>query len=141
MSLGDVDAKFPGQSFEKNIAPSPSRENPGQVYPKSDPKAAPAESIPGTGGEHNPPLSQALSNPFVLDDALNALDHALTRAISIMEGDADASGASAEGETLTNKFRGWQSELFDLRKRAARGGQEVADDQRGHASQGGFFAD
>ena len=112
-----------------------------QVYPKFDPKAAPSESIPGTGGEHNPPVGQALSNPFVLDDSLDALDHALTQAISTIESDADASGASAEGEALLSKFRGWQSELFELRKKAAHGGKEVGGGQRGHASRGGLFAD
>ncbi|GJE92946.1 hypothetical protein PsYK624_091050 [Phanerochaete sordida] len=49
MSMGDADAKFPNQSSGA-IPPSPSRENPGAVYPKSDPKAAPSESVPGTGG-------------------------------------------------------------------------------------------
>ncbi|KAB5594445.1 hypothetical protein CTheo_2076 [Ceratobasidium theobromae] len=35
-SLGEADAKFPSAS-KHGIPPSPSRENPGQVYPKSDP--------------------------------------------------------------------------------------------------------
>ncbi|KAH9921112.1 uncharacterized protein B0H18DRAFT_880467, partial [Fomitopsis serialis] len=135
------DAKFPGQSFEKNIPPSPSRENPGQVYPKSDPRAAPHESVPGTGGAHNPPVGQTLSNPFVLDDALDGLDHSLARAISTIENDADASGTSAESETLLSKFRGWQSDLVALRRKGARVGREVQGGQQGHTNQGGMFAD
>ncbi|KZT59484.1 hypothetical protein CALCODRAFT_516089 [Calocera cornea HHB12733] len=41
MSLGDADAKFPGQSGE-GLPPAKTRENPGQVYPKSDPQSAPS---------------------------------------------------------------------------------------------------
>ncbi|KAH9837921.1 uncharacterized protein C8Q71DRAFT_569091 [Rhodofomes roseus] len=141
MSLGDADAKFPGQSLEKNIPPSPSRENPGQVYPKSDPHAAPHESVPGTGGAHNPAVGQTLSNPFVLDDAFDGLDHALAKAITAIESDTDASGGSAESETLLSKFRGWQNELVGLRRKGARGGREVQGGQQGHASQGGMFTD
>ncbi|TFY76161.1 hypothetical protein EWM64_g7850 [Hericium alpestre] len=47
MTLGDSDAAFPGQHSDA-IPPSPSRENPGQVYPKSDPTAAPPDSVPGS---------------------------------------------------------------------------------------------
>ncbi|KZP01576.1 hypothetical protein CALVIDRAFT_559387 [Calocera viscosa TUFC12733] len=41
MSLGDADAKFPGQGGD-GLPPPKTAENPGQVYPKSDPQAAPA---------------------------------------------------------------------------------------------------
>jgi len=41
MSLGEADAKFPGQSGEGQ-APPKTAENPGQVYPKSDPQSAPS---------------------------------------------------------------------------------------------------
>ena len=109
------------------------------MYPRSDPNAAASESILGTGGAHNPPIGQILSNPFVLNDALNALDHALTRVISTIENDADASGASAESGSLLSKFRGWQGELVGLRK-GAHGAQE-AEEPQGHASQGGMFTD
>lgn len=111
------------------------------MYPKSDPKAAAPESIPGTGGAQNPSVGQILSNPFVLNEALDALDHALARAISTIENDADASGASAEGETLLLKFRGWQDELVGLRKKGARDGEEVGSGPQGNASQGGMFTD
>ena len=82
-----------------------------------------------------------MSNPYVLDEALDGLDHALARVISTIESDAHASGISAEGETLLSKFRGWQGELVGLRRKGARGGKEVEGGQRGHASQGGMFAD
>jgi len=36
-TMGEADAKFPTAS-DNGIAPSPTRENPGQVYPKSDPQ-------------------------------------------------------------------------------------------------------
>ncbi|KAA1466880.1 hypothetical protein DENSPDRAFT_831787, partial [Dentipellis sp. KUC8613] len=45
-SLGEADAKFPG-SQSTALPPSPSAENPGQVYPKSDPKPAPPDTVPG----------------------------------------------------------------------------------------------
>jgi len=38
-SLGEADAKFPGQENQNAIPPSPTRENPGAVYPKSSPEA------------------------------------------------------------------------------------------------------
>ncbi|EIN05266.1 hypothetical protein PUNSTDRAFT_137951 [Punctularia strigosozonata HHB-11173 SS5] len=51
--LHAADAKFPENQLgsEHGKAPeTPSKENPGNVYPKSDPEPAPAHSIPGTGG-------------------------------------------------------------------------------------------
>ncbi|KAI0759042.1 hypothetical protein C8Q74DRAFT_1301705 [Fomes fomentarius] len=62
MSLGEANAKFPGQ-HAAGLPPSPSRENPGQVFPHSDPKAAPRGSVPGTGEEREPYTTEALGNP------------------------------------------------------------------------------
>ncbi|KAI0060094.1 hypothetical protein BV25DRAFT_1993122 [Artomyces pyxidatus] len=47
-TMGEADAKFPHQSGE-GLPPAPTKENPGQVYPKSDPSPAPRASVPGSG--------------------------------------------------------------------------------------------
>ncbi|TFY81390.1 hypothetical protein EWM64_g2625 [Hericium alpestre] len=41
-----ADAKFPGSTSDA-LPPSPTPENPGAVYPKTDPTPAPPDSIPG----------------------------------------------------------------------------------------------
>ncbi|EJU03666.1 hypothetical protein DACRYDRAFT_105828 [Dacryopinax primogenitus] len=43
MSLGEADAKFPGQGGN-GLPPPKTAENPGQVYPKSDPQIAPSST-------------------------------------------------------------------------------------------------
>ena len=86
-------------------------------------------------------MGKTLSNPYVLDDAFDALDHALTRAISTIEGDTHASGASAESETLLSKFRGWQSELVQLRRKGGQGAKGIDGGRHAVASGGGLFAD
>ncbi|KAF8314688.1 hypothetical protein DL93DRAFT_2167113 [Clavulina sp. PMI_390] len=47
MSLGEADAKFPNQGEKPEAAPSPTRENPAAVYPKSSPEADPSAQTPG----------------------------------------------------------------------------------------------
>ncbi|KZT22984.1 hypothetical protein NEOLEDRAFT_1137063 [Neolentinus lepideus HHB14362 ss-1] len=76
MSLSEADAKFPGQVLPtKTEAPEPCKENPGQVYPKVDPKPAEPGTEPGTGGAHEsreayrrePAASSAESGPMFKD--------------------------------------------------------------------------
>ncbi|TFK48280.1 hypothetical protein OE88DRAFT_1810579 [Heliocybe sulcata] len=76
MSLSEADAKFPGQEPPtKTEAPEPTRENPGQVYPKVDPQPAQPGSEPGTGGAHEskeaykrePAASSVESGPMFSD--------------------------------------------------------------------------
>jgi len=137
MSMGEADAKFPGQSSPA-IAPSPTRENPGQVYPKSDPKAAPTESVPGTGGEHNPTAKNVLGNPYAFQGALRKLDSSLTDVISTIESEESSVGASEEVETLVAKFKGWREELGSLlsaRSRVVNGAEDSSP------ANGGMFAD
>jgi len=135
--MGDADAKFPGQRSPA-IPPSPTRENPGQVYPKSDPTAAPSESVPGTGGEHNPTVNLALGNPFALQSAFANLDKSLDSVISTIESEESSVGASEEVETLLNKFKGWRSELMSLRS----GHKKVVDGTgEGSPAKGGMFTD
>ncbi|OCH90844.1 hypothetical protein OBBRIDRAFT_776184 [Obba rivulosa] len=120
MSLGDADAKFSSneQYISKqtpDIPPSPSRENPGQVYPKSDPRAAPHESIPGTGGEHEPGLNNAMGNPYALESIFDDLDHSLTNVIAALQHEESSVGASTDEDVLLQKFKGWREELLKIR--------------------------
>ncbi|CCM05907.1 uncharacterized protein FIBRA_08145 [Fibroporia radiculosa] len=133
-----ADAKFPGQYSPTTTPPSPTRENPGQVYPKTDPKAAPAETIPGTGGEHAPPFENLIGNPYAFDSSLDKLDSSLSDIITIIKGETSRVGTSGETEVLLRKFSGWRHELFALRS----GRTKVVD--RGHdetPAQGGMFTD
>ncbi|KAJ2991988.1 hypothetical protein NUW54_g8049 [Trametes sanguinea] len=141
MSMGDSDSKFPGQ---RNFAipPSPSRENPGQVYPQSDPQPAPPESVPGTGGERNPRSDDILGNPYVLEDAFSKLDSALTEVISSIQGETRSVGAAASENALLAKFTRWRDELTDIRK--GRKNLGSAGNSPGNAAteqQGGLFTD
>ncbi|KAI0030447.1 hypothetical protein K488DRAFT_87750 [Vararia minispora EC-137] len=45
-TLGESDAKFPKTTTD-GLPPSPSRENPGAVFPKTDPSTAPRITSPG----------------------------------------------------------------------------------------------
>ncbi|KAI0670228.1 hypothetical protein C8Q78DRAFT_1079211 [Trametes maxima] len=141
MSMGDADAKFPGQ--RTGIPPSPTRENPGQVFPQSDPQPAPAESVPGTGGSRSPPAEEALGNPYVLEDAFSKLDRALTEVISKIRGEERSVGSAANGDGLLRKFEGWQYELTQLRSggRSWRGTTERATDTATGDQEGGLFVD
>ncbi|THH30309.1 hypothetical protein EUX98_g3877 [Antrodiella citrinella] len=123
MSLGDADAKFP-DSTAHGLPPSPSRENPGQVFPKSDPKAAPAGAIPGTGGDHEP--SSFMGNPFALQGVYNKLDSALDGVISALE---------------VRKFKGWKSELDAMRRSGQTRGHALPEGDRGAQQEGGMFTD
>ncbi|KAI0651214.1 hypothetical protein C8Q79DRAFT_1004517 [Trametes meyenii] len=153
MSMGDapsmmvvlaVDAKFPGQ--RTGIPPSPTRENPGQVFPQSDPKgeSAPAESVPGTGGGRSPPAEEALGNPYVLEDAFSKLDGALTEVISKIRREERSVGAATNGDELLRKFEDWQSQLTQLRGggRSWRSTAERATDTAaGDQQESGLFVD
>ncbi|CAL1698129.1 unnamed protein product [Somion occarium] len=134
MSLGDADAKFPGNT-DSAIPPSPSRENPGQVYPKSDPQAAPVESVPGTGGEHEP--GSFFGNPYAFDSVFGKLEHALNETISAVENEGQSVGASSNENAMLQKLRGWRTELDILRS----GKQGFGRVHRGTPQEGGMFTD
>ncbi|KII90132.1 hypothetical protein PLICRDRAFT_40334 [Plicaturopsis crispa FD-325 SS-3] len=137
MSLGEADAKFPGR-IDKALPPSPSRENPGQVYPKSDPAAAPANSVPGTGSVPTP--HSAIGNPFLFASVLEKLDHSLSEVISAIENETNAMGESSEEAALLEKFKSWRQDLDRVRAgetMASRG----AEFQYEPAEEGGMFAD
>ncbi|EMD35122.1 hypothetical protein CERSUDRAFT_54332 [Gelatoporia subvermispora B] len=115
-----VDSKFPEDAkyiskVTPDIPPSPSRENPGQVYPRSDPQAAPSESVPGTGGEHEAGFMQSMSNPFALESILGDLDHSLSKVVATLQREEASAGASTDEDALLRKFKGWQQELLQIR--------------------------
>ncbi|KAF9221826.1 hypothetical protein BS17DRAFT_784775 [Gyrodon lividus] len=110
--LGEADAKFPGQTGG-GIAPSPTRENPGQVYPKSDPQAAPASTIPGTGFQ--PDLSSVIGNPYLFENALSRLDDSLDDLIRILENEEATVGSSSKELKYLEKFQSWRDELKEMR--------------------------
>ncbi|KAH9852895.1 hypothetical protein C2E23DRAFT_138125 [Lenzites betulinus] len=142
MSMGDANSKFPGQRAA-GLPPSPSRENPGQVFPQSDPKAAPAETVPGTGGGGGG--GAGLGNPYVLDDAFARLDGALGGVIDKVRGEAGAAGE----DTLLRKLEGWRGELTQIRGggggglKSAAGGARGREDESalGNQQEGGMFTD
>ncbi|TFK36535.1 hypothetical protein BDQ12DRAFT_699583 [Crucibulum laeve] len=112
MSLGEADAKFPGQAT--GLPPSPSRENPGQISPTP-----------------NPGIEQAIGNPFLMNNALQKLDHALGDVLEILENEESAQGSSREENTLLWKFREWKDDLQRMRS-----GNVTASEQ-----EGGMFTD
>lgn len=118
------------------------------MFPKSDPKgthdlsvvdiyrlivcnlAAPAESVPGTGGEREP--TSVMGNPYALKGALSKLDQALSEAISSLEGEESSVGSSANENALVQKFKSWQAELLHLsRGQGGSGGQATGNPQEG----------
>ncbi|RDX47592.1 hypothetical protein OH76DRAFT_1484513 [Lentinus brumalis] len=88
MSMGDADAKFP---------------------------AAPAETVPGTGGGHQTPTGGLLGNPYVLEESFSRLDHALTEIISKIQGEGKSVGADSNEDALVRKFLSWRDELTQIR--------------------------
>ncbi|KAI0632935.1 hypothetical protein C8Q77DRAFT_1073890 [Trametes polyzona] len=136
MSMGDVDSKFPGQR-SNGLPPSPSRENPGQVFPQSDPK----ESVPGTGGEREPRGDELLGNPYVLEDAFAKLDGALSEIISKIQSESRSVGAAAGEDALLEKFEGWRSELAQLRSGRRAHASGSAESSVVNQQEGGLFTD
>lgn len=138
MSLGDADAKFP-QSTANGLPPSPSRENPGQVFPKSDPKAAPSGAVPGTGGDEEP--SSFMSNPFALQSVYDQLSRALEEVISALEGEERSAGSSANEDATVRKFKGWKAELEVIRRSGQAQARAPPGGDSGAQQEGGLFTD
>ncbi|KAI6118199.1 hypothetical protein F5141DRAFT_606788 [Pisolithus sp. B1] len=106
------DAKFPGQEGG-GVPPSPSAVNPGQVYPKSSPHAAPRGSVPGSGTP--PGTSCVIGNPYLFEDALRKLENSLDDLIQIVGSEQKASGGSQKAAGLLQKFENWKDELRAVR--------------------------
>ncbi|KAH7911261.1 hypothetical protein BJ138DRAFT_1085944 [Hygrophoropsis aurantiaca] len=130
--MWNEDAKFPGQSGD-GIPPSPSRENPGQVYPKSDPQAAPS---PVPGGNGSPSL---LGNPYLLEEPLHKLEVALGNVIDILERERKVAGGSSGEANLVQKMKNWRNEVSTIR--ATKGRDYTFGHSGTSAEAGGMFAD
>ncbi|KAE9403408.1 hypothetical protein BT96DRAFT_990270 [Gymnopus androsaceus JB14] len=125
MSLGEAEAKFPTSVGSPDIPPSPTVENPGQVYPRSDPHPAHLHTIPGTGRSNS---SQTLiGNPFLMREAFAKVDHALGNVIDILEREETS----------------WRAELDEIRA-----GQRTPETSKSRSSsrvppehEGGMFTD
>ncbi|KAI5992410.1 hypothetical protein EDD15DRAFT_986138 [Pisolithus albus] len=109
--LGE-DAKFPGQEGGGG-PPLPSAVNPGQVYPKSSPHAAPKGSIPGSGTQ--PGTSCVIGNPYLFEDALQRVENSLDHVIQIIESEQKASGGADQATDILEKFESWKDELRAIR--------------------------
>lgn len=133
MSLGEVDAKFPNQS-NSGIAPPATPQNPGQVYPKSDPNAA-ASATPISGASE--PLG--IENQRVFQSNLDRLDDSLSGVIATIEDEATSMGNHQREYELLLKFKGWRRELDGIRTSHSNVG---IDHSRGvPAEKGGLFVD
>lgn len=110
--LGEADAKFPGQEGG-GAPPLPSAVNPGQVYPKSSPHAAPKGSIPGSGTQ--PGTSCVIGNPYLFEDALQRVENSLDHVIQIIESEQKASGGADQATDILEKFESWKDELRAIR--------------------------
>ncbi|KAE9384629.1 hypothetical protein BT96DRAFT_1026840 [Gymnopus androsaceus JB14] len=141
MSLGEAEAKFPTSIGSPDIPPSPTVENPGQVYPRSDPHAAHLHTIPGTGRSNS---SQTLiGNPFLMREAFAKVDHALGNVIDILEREETSVGGSEDENELLRRFRQWRAELDEIRA-----GQRTPETSKSRSSprvppehEGGMFTD
>ncbi|KAJ3998405.1 hypothetical protein F5050DRAFT_1225742 [Lentinula boryana] len=143
MSLGEADAKFPTptHSGSPDFPPSPTAENPGQVYPKSDPHPAPSGSIPGTAPQNSSHVY--IGNPFLMREAFSKVDHALGNVIEILESEETSVGGSEDENNLLTKFRQWREELDEIRA-----GQGTPGSSKSRSSsrvaperEGGMFTD
>ncbi|KAL0565409.1 hypothetical protein V5O48_016611 [Marasmius crinis-equi] len=131
MSMGSVtDSKFPGQ-HESGIPPSPTIENPGQVYPHTDPsKSSDSKSSVGLSrdeqllttyrpddlsGRTARGSQTLLGNPFLMRESLNKLDRALGDVIRVIEEEEISQGGNAEENMLLKKFKLWRGELDEVR--------------------------
>ncbi|TRM63281.1 hypothetical protein BD626DRAFT_548184 [Schizophyllum amplum] len=133
MSLAD--AKFPQEIPESGpsaIPPSPTRENPGQVYPKSDPSPAPRHTPQGLDGPHQ------TGNPFVMKGALDKLHRSLSDVINVIEGEESTEGGTQGEDALLTKFKTWRTELEAIASGNVKLSAEHADTVR---PEGPMFTD
>ncbi|KAH6912082.1 hypothetical protein BKA70DRAFT_1266499 [Coprinopsis sp. MPI-PUGE-AT-0042] len=138
------DPRFPGLS-PSGLPPSPSVENPGQVFPPNDPLKS--SRSPSQASRSTPDL--LIGNPFLMRGALDKVDKALTGVITILEQETRAQGESPEEAAWLDKFRSWRDELGQVR---AGDGAKILLQQRGRSTrpaipvheadqEGGLFVD
>ncbi|KAJ7607373.1 hypothetical protein FB45DRAFT_948176 [Roridomyces roridus] len=111
MSQGlDIDYLSNHVHDANNIPPEPCAENPGRVYPRSDPRKA-ASRAPSSDYIRTP---RYVGNPYLMHGAFKKLDHSLGELISILEGE-EASSLLDEENPLLQKFKQWRDELDNIR--------------------------
>ncbi|KAI0790964.1 hypothetical protein C8Q75DRAFT_758723 [Abortiporus biennis] len=124
-----VDPKFP-TTHPSGLPPSPSVENPGRVYPWSDPKTQPATP---SGTQE---AKYLLGNPYALAEVFSKLDIALNEAIAAVENEERSVGGCAGEESAVEKFKRWRYELEEIRR-----GTYKTKEAPGTPQEGGLFAD
>ncbi|PPR02314.1 hypothetical protein CVT24_011652 [Panaeolus cyanescens] len=142
MTLAEYNAKFPGQITA--IPPSPSLENPGQVFPKSDPSKQTSDS----SNHGSPPTELMIGNPYLMKTALDKLDHAFSDVLSVIEQERLSQNALDADPFLADTIAGWKAQLEEIRlKRTVRVVNDSAEESvepfesPDSAEQGGLFAD
>ncbi|KAL1745308.1 hypothetical protein HDZ31DRAFT_63235 [Schizophyllum fasciatum] len=136
MSLSEADAKFPQEIPEPGphaIPPSPTRENPGQVYPKSDPSPGPARHTP-----QQLDAPHQTGNPYVMKGALDKLHRSLSDVINLIEGEESAEGGTRGEDALLAKFKTWRTELEAIASGSVKLSAEQSNTVR---SEGPLFTD
>ncbi|KXN85237.1 hypothetical protein AN958_11512, partial [Leucoagaricus sp. SymC.cos] len=129
-----ADATFPS-SHGVGLPPSPTVENPGQVYPKSDP--TPAQRTPRSGDDSR--AQTAVGNPFLLQSALEKVDRGLVSVLVILKEEERAQGVSQKDEALIKKFQGWRDELGEIMTTGSSGPPHAVSASGEYA--GGMFTD
>ncbi|KAJ8519281.1 hypothetical protein ONZ45_g3750 [Pleurotus djamor] len=105
MSLGEAEAKFP-ESGANGIPPSPTRENPGQVFPKSDPSPAPEDESPAVDNA----TTASSGNSLAIKSALVKLDNAIGEVIELLQKE-NVNGGAAQGNEFLQNLRSWKLEV------------------------------
>ncbi|KIY67628.1 hypothetical protein CYLTODRAFT_422347, partial [Cylindrobasidium torrendii FP15055 ss-10] len=129
--------KFPGHA-PTGLPPSPTAENPGGVYPHSDPdKASPPPPM-----THNN-SSTYFGNPFLMNEAFSKLDHALSDVIHILEDEEPANSEQSDNRML-NLFSDWRDQLDSIRtgkKSSSSRSISRTPARRSPENEGGLFVD
>jgi hypothetical protein len=121
-------------------ASDPNRTPVSPAHPSSsnrNPAAAPAGSVPGTGGASQPVSD--VGNPFQLADILKDLDAALGRAVSAIAGEQH----SGEPDPIVTKLTGWRDEVASMLQHGGAGpnARAGASADGPTAQEGGLYAD
>ncbi|GJJ09367.1 hypothetical protein Clacol_003589 [Clathrus columnatus] len=133
-----LDSKFPHQT-KSGEPPSPTRENPAGVYPKSSPTPAKPQEIPGSKGAPSNPRA-VFSNPFEFQDELNRLEASLDAVISAIEKEIKL-GNSGQTSDLLDKFKQWKREITVMETTRGNRDASLITPDPDNANEGGLFTD
>ncbi|KAK0200812.1 hypothetical protein DFS33DRAFT_1479206 [Desarmillaria ectypa] len=106
MSADWYDVKYP-HTRSSGLPPHPCPENPGQVFPHTDPNKVNVAKTPPLQRTSEP----LVGNPFFLNDALGKLDSSLGHVIQILEQEE----APEANNRLLRKFMDMRDELDRIR--------------------------